>query len=219
MELVRRDINRLGSSYAPPASSGCPVDTIPRQDKLVTINHVRQPETQPPMRRCGTLLRYGQQKGPPRNPGKGLSPAVDLPGAHYNTSVQARKLEALVKRLPTTGTQPPESPKRRKPRRARQLSNQQVDELTVAYQSGETVYDLAERFKINRKTVSGILHRAGVQIRGRLTSEQVDEAARLYAAGWSLARVAAKLDTTANTVRIRLLERGVTMRDAQGRER
>ncbi|MFJ9781034.1 helix-turn-helix domain containing protein [Amycolatopsis sp. NPDC101161] len=144
---------------------------------------------------------------------------VDLRGTHYNTNVQVRTLEALVWRLPITATPATPSPKRRKPQRARQLSDLQVDELTAAYQAGGTVYDLAERFKINRKTVSGILHRAGVQIRGRLTTEQVDEAARLYAAGWSLARVAAKLDTTANTVRIRLLERGVTMRDAQGRER
>ncbi|MEU0792429.1 hypothetical protein ABZ342_20360 [Amycolatopsis sp. NPDC005961] len=88
----------------------------------------------------------------------------------------------------------------------------------MAYQSGETVYDLAERFKINRKTVSGILHRAGVQIRGRLTSEQVDEAMQLYASGQSLARIAVKLDTTANTVRARLIERGVRTRDSHGRE-
>lgn len=148
-----------------------------------------------------------------------MSPlSVELRGTHYNTNVQVRTLEALVRRLPTTVTRTATSPKRRKPRRARQLSNQQAHELTVAYQSGETVYDLAERFKINRKTVSGILHRAGVQIRGRLTSEQVDEAMQLYASGQSLARIAVKLDTTANTVRARLIERGVRTRDSHGRE-
>lgn len=144
---------------------------------------------------------------------------MDLRGTHYNTNVQVRTLEALVRRLPATATPTKPSPKRRKPRRARQLSDQQVDELTAAYQAGDTVYDLAEHFKINRKTVSSVLHRAGVQIRGRLTAEQVDQAVQLYASGQSLARIADKLDTTANTVRARLFERGVRTRDRHGRGR
>jgi DNA-directed RNA polymerase specialized sigma24 family protein len=37
--------------------------------------------------------------------------------------------------------------------------------------------------------------------------------------GWSLQRIAEKFDTTANTVRIRLLEVSVVMRDAHGQER
>ncbi|MCR6487337.1 helix-turn-helix domain containing protein [Amycolatopsis sp. OK19-0408] len=144
---------------------------------------------------------------------------MDLGVSHYNTNVQVRTLEALILRLPTTSTPTRSTPKRSKQRRAKRLSDQQVGELTAAYQAGDTVYDLAERFKINRKTVSGILHRAGVQIRGRLTPDQIDEAARLYAAGWSLARVGAMLGTTANTVRARLVERGARTRDTQGRER
>ncbi|WP_312872056.1 helix-turn-helix domain containing protein [Amycolatopsis dendrobii] len=144
---------------------------------------------------------------------------MDLPGSHYNTNVQVRKLEALAKRLPAAGTQPAATPKRRKPRRAKQLSDEQISELTAAYQAGSTVYDLAERFKISRKTVSSILHRTGVQIRGRLTAEQVDKAVQLYVSGQSLARIANKLGTTANTVRTRLFERGVRTRDRHGRER
>ncbi|WP_240521749.1 helix-turn-helix domain containing protein [Amycolatopsis vastitatis] len=133
--------------------------------------------------------------------------------------MQVRTLEALVRRLAATVTITTPSPERAKPRRARQLSEQQVDKLTAAYQAGDTVYDLAERFKINRKTVSDILHRAGVQIRGRLAPDQVDEAVRLYAAGWSLARIGVTLDTTANTVRARLLDRGVRIRDPHGHTR
>jgi hypothetical protein len=140
---------------------------------------------------------------------------VDLRGTHYNTNVQVRALEALVRRLPTTVA----FTQTVKPRRARQLSDQQVDELTAAYQAGGTVYDLAEQFQINRRTVSGILHRAGVQIRGRLTPDQVDEAVRLYTAGSSLAQVAAKLGTTASTVRARLLERRVRIRAPHGHAR
>jgi DNA-directed RNA polymerase specialized sigma24 family protein len=144
---------------------------------------------------------------------------VDTGGRYYNTTAQVSKLEELIERLPARPAPRRPPPERRKPRRARQLSDQQIDKLLHAYKAGGTVYDLAERFKINRKTVSGILHRAGVRIRGRLTPEQVDEAVQLYAAGWSLARIGQEFDTTADTVRTRLLERGVRMRDTQGRNR
>jgi hypothetical protein len=143
----------------------------------------------------------------------------DPGGRYYNTTSQVSKLEALIQRLPISHAPSSPSPKQPKPRRARHLSDQQVGELIEGYKTGETVYDLAERFKINRKTVSDILHRTGVQIRGRLIPEQVDVAVRLYATGWSLARIGAKLDTTANTVRARLIERGVRTRDTCGQER
>ena len=95
-----------------------------------------------------------------------------------------------------------------------------MERLIASYQAGGTVYQLGKQFGIERRTVSAILHREGVAIRGRLSPEQVEEAVRLYGDGyWSLARIGQKLDTTANTVRARLLERGVRMRDAQGRER
>ncbi|MFD9889711.1 hypothetical protein ACFWY9_10230 [Amycolatopsis sp. NPDC059027] len=144
---------------------------------------------------------------------------MDPGGRYYNTTTQVRKLEALIRKLPEPRKPARSSPKWRKSRRARQLSDQQVDELVKGYQGGETVYDLAERFKINRKTVGRLLYRAGVQIRGRLTTEQIDEAVQLYAAGWSLARIGQRFDTTADTARARLLERGVRMRDTRGRER
>ncbi len=52
-------------------------------------------------------------------------------------------LEALIHRLPSAVRSTTPSPKRSKQRRARQLNDQQVDELTRAYQAGQTVYDLA----------------------------------------------------------------------------
>jgi DNA invertase Pin-like site-specific DNA recombinase len=150
---------------------------------------------------------------------RALTNEVDPGGRYYNTTAQVSKLEALIERLPAQQARSPHAPKRPKPRRARQLSDQQVGELIEGYKTGETVYGLAERFKINRQTVSNALHRAGVQIRGRLTSEQIDQAVQLYASGWSLARIADKLATTADTVRTRLLQRAVRMRDTRGRER
>lgn len=52
-----------------------------------------------------------------------------------------------------------------------------------------------------------------------LSDEQVTDAERSYQQGWSLARIGNHMDVTADTVRKRLLERGVTMRDTQGRPR
>jgi hypothetical protein len=47
--------------------------------------------------------------------------------------------------------------------------------------------------------------------------DDVPAAADLYRAGWSLARIAEKFRTAGNTVRARLLEVGVIMRDTHGR--
>jgi hypothetical protein len=55
---------------------------------------------------------------------------------------------------------------RRKPYTAvRKLRAEQVQELVEAYEAGATVYQLAERFKIHRVTVSAHLHRQGVRMR------------------------------------------------------
>jgi hypothetical protein len=82
------------------------------------------------------------------------------------------------------------------------------------------VYQLAETFGIDRRTVSAILHRHHVpMLRCGLSDDQVEDAVRLYDQGWSLARIGEQMDVTADTVRKRLLERGVIMRDPQGRPR
>ena len=52
-----------------------------------------------------------------------------------------------------------------------------------------------------------------------LTDDQATDAERLYHQGWSLARIGDHMNVTADTVRTRLLQRGVTMRDTHGRPR
>jgi len=100
------------------------------------------------------------------------------------------------------------------------LDDAQNQQLIASYQAGSTVYQLADQFDINRRTVSAILHRHDVPMRRRgLTNSQIDDAERLYRQGWSLARIGNSMGFTADTVRARLLERGVTMRDTQGRPR
>ncbi|ADJ49996.1 hypothetical protein AMES_8171 [Amycolatopsis mediterranei S699] len=110
--------------------------------------------------------------------------------------------------------------KRDRPGRARQLRADQIEQLIADYQSGATVYELGDRFSIERRTVSTILRRHDVPMRRRgLSPEQVNDAIHLYNLGWSLARIGTQMDVTADTVRKRLLEHGVTMRDTHGRPR
>jgi ABC-2 type transport system ATP-binding protein len=109
---------------------------------------------------------------------------------------------------------------RDRPRRARQLGDEQVQQLIAGYQSGATVYELGDRFGIEQRTVSSILHRHGVPMRRRgLSPDQVDDAIHLYNLGWSLARVGQHLGVDHTTVLNKLRERGIPTRDTHGRPR
>jgi hypothetical protein len=81
------------------------------------------------------------------------------------------------------------------------------------------VYELGDRFGIERRTVSNILHRHGVPMRRRgLSPDQIDEAIQLYNLGWSLARVGDHLGVAPTTVLTTLRERGVPTQDSHGRQ-
>lgn len=145
---------------------------------------------------------------------------MDLGGAYYNPKDQVRALEQLREKLPSLDAPEPPSIKRDRPRRARQLDAEQVEQLIADYQSGVTVYELGDRFGIERRTVSSILHRHGVPMRRRgLSPDQVDDAIHLYNLGWSLARVGQHLDVDHTTVLNKLRERGIPTRDTHGRPR
>jgi hypothetical protein len=92
---------------------------------------------------------------------------VDLGGTYYNTKPQVKALETLLRKLPDPTKPVPPPADRPRPRRARQLDADQVQELIAGYQAGATVYELATRFGIERRTVSAILHRHGVPVRRR----------------------------------------------------
>lgn len=143
---------------------------------------------------------------------------MDLGGAYYNPKSQVKALEQLREKLPSLEAPAPTPSRQDRPRRARQLGDDQIQQLIAGYLSGATVYELAEVFGIERRTVSTILHRHDVPMRRRgLTDDQVSDAERLYNEGWSLARIGERMDVAADTVRKRLLEYGVTMRDTRGR--
>jgi hypothetical protein len=143
---------------------------------------------------------------------------VGLGGTYYNTNAQVEALKALLRKLPDP-TSPAPPADRPKPRRARQLEPDQIQEIIAGYQAGATVYQLAARFGIERRTVSDILHRHDIQMRRRgLSPDQVDTAIHLYNLGWSLARIGEHLNV-ATTVLTKLRERGVPTRDTHRQPR
>ncbi len=152
---------------------------------------------------------------------------MDLGGPYYNPETadrspetRAETLENLIQKLPDTTTPAPPPVERPKPQRARQLGADRVAELITGYRAGATVYELADRFGIERRTVSSILHRHGVPMRRRgLSPGQVDTAIHLYKLGWSLARVGNHLGVNHTTVLAALRRRGIPTRDPHGRAR
>jgi hypothetical protein len=145
---------------------------------------------------------------------------VELREAYYNPKDQVKALEQLREKLPSLDTLLPATAKRDRPRRARQLSAEQIQELIGGYQAGSTVYELGAQFGIERRTASTILHRHGVTMRRRsLSPDQVDHAIHLYNLGWPLARVGERLGVAHTTVLTTLRERGIPTRDTHGRPR
>jgi len=66
--------------------------------------------------------------------------------------------------------------------------------------------------------VKDLLHARGAAVRRSpgLQDEDVDEAVQLYESGWLLREIAVKFDVSQETVRRRLVERGVSMRSGHG---
>ncbi len=100
----------------------------------------------------------------------------------------------------------------------RHLTGTEVEELVVAYQSGATVYELAELYGCRRATVSDHLKRVGTTMRLRSPSpDEVHKAIELYQAGQSLATVGRALGFSTKTIHNVIIASGVPRRDTHGR--
>ena len=100
------------------------------------------------------------------------------------------------------------------------LTREETARLVTGYKAGAMVKELAAEFEVERRTVSAILRRHGIEPRPRgLNPTQIDEAVRFYGQGWSLARIGERMGVEHSTIRNRLIERGVRMRDTHGRDR
>ena len=95
------------------------------------------------------------------------------------------------------------------------MSTTDIARLVAGYKAGQSLSILAMEYGIHRRTVAAHLEQRGVRrrvIQRKLTNEDVDEAARRYRAGESLATVGIALNVDAATVRRQLHAAGLTIR-------
>ena len=88
--------------------------------------------------------------------------------------------------------------------------------IAMAYEAGSTVPGIAEQFRLNKQTVSGVLQRLGVETRDRrfFPDEQIELVCEQYRDGASLGQLAKRYGCDPTTI-MRTLERaGVKRRPA-----
>lgn len=90
--------------------------------------------------------------------------------------------------------------------------------MVLAYLSGATTRELAVRFGVWRTTIGRYLKARDIDTKPpALQPDEVDEATKLYRAGWTLEKIARRYGVGNNTVRSHLMTMGVRMR-ARGRQ-
>ena len=98
--------------------------------------------------------------------------------------------------------------------RAVRLNAYQLARLVEVYEEGANVYELSRRFGIDRRTVSARLKDQGVALRRQPPSaDMVAEMSRLYALGFSAAKVGSLVGVSGDTVLNHLRLNGVARRD------
>lgn len=113
---------------------------------------------------------------------------------------------------------PAQLPQARPPRQCqRRFTAAEAVELAAQYRAGQTMNQLARTFRVHRRTGAHCLQKQGVGLRQfGLSVEHLDQAAALYRAGWSLARIGEKYGTTDMTVRRALARHDVEIRPRNG---
>lgn len=93
------------------------------------------------------------------------------------------------------------------------LPSDRVAQLITDYQAGTDMNALAKLYGIHRHSVRALLARAGVEVRSKgLRDLEIDEAVRLYIAGYPLAKLAIQFGCDRETVRRALKLRNVVLR-------
>jgi len=99
----------------------------------------------------------------------------------------------------------------------RRLEPAKVEELIQGYSDGVPVDELAGRFQVDQSTVQKHARRHDLPRRSpRLGPNQTEEAARLYLAGPSLAKLTKHFGVATDTVALALRRAGVTLRPRRG---
>jgi len=99
----------------------------------------------------------------------------------------------------------------------RRFTAAEAAEIAEQYLAGQTMNQLARSYAVHRRTIAHCFHKQGVAVRQTgLPPEHLDQAAMLYQAGWSLARIGDRYDTTDMTVGRALARHGIQIRPRRG---
>jgi transposase-like protein len=95
------------------------------------------------------------------------------------------------------------------------FSGDEIRQMVADYTEDRlTVYQLADKYRCNRTTISSVLKRNGVTVaRERMDEATVAKAKQLYADGLTLKQVGQQLGICESTVRKTLIKAGTTMRE------
>lgn len=95
----------------------------------------------------------------------------------------------------------------------RRLSQEIREQLLADYQRGISAKQLAGRYQLSRASIRLLLRESGLPQRYQaMTMSEIDQAVELYAAGSTIAAVAAVLGRPCSTIQTSLTRRGVTRR-------
>jgi len=145
--------------------------------------------------------------------GSNVRTMVELSATLSNRGPLVERLSSLGKSK--TGRRRTPRPTPRKP--LVRLNLEEVQDLAAAYEAGESMKELAERFGISRWTVADHLKRTGTSTRHRVMNEaRIAKCVELYAAGLSLVSVGEELRVGGATVRRALLGAGIAPRPRLG---
>jgi hypothetical protein len=156
---------------------------------------------------------------PPGEPEPGLYPAeldfsVEVLGRYSNRADQEQRIARLLQMALSESREPISKTIKQVHRR---LSQDQIDELVVAYRAGATLQELSDHFQIHRASISIILERHSVPRRYRMVEgERLDGAIRAYQNGRSVISIADGLGVAGDTVRKALNRAGVKLRPRPG---
>jgi lambda repressor-like predicted transcriptional regulator len=93
------------------------------------------------------------------------------------------------------------------------LSAGDIERLIAGYQGGATVYRLAQKLGVHRRSLSHPLRAGGVDLRAdRINAVEDKEAIRLYTTGMSLKALSQQLGYSADTISGALARAGIGRR-------
>jgi hypothetical protein len=73
----------------------------------------------------------------------------------------------------------------------RRLTPKEIEQLLTEYRAGDSMQELARKWRLHRTTVTEHLRRSSIAVRHRgIPTERLDESIRHYGHGWSCQRLA-----------------------------